>query len=1191
MKKVLIFVLLSGINFFTGNNIHAGNPDAELVIQKGHTDNIASLDISYDEKYLVSGSIDNTFIVWDIGTGKQLKKYGKKGNYLRAPGIAAFHPSALKVAYTVGNNHVYYKDITSNKQQATHFSIPEHAFIKDIKLSGRHDQLIVASEEGKLYCFSLSKPSKEPLIFNKHKAVINTLALSNNEKYLASADKKGHIYVWNLKDQKRIEKIRTRQGSIYTLKFDPDSKKLISAGQSGNIQIFSIPAGKQTGTIEKHQGLIRDMEVFKDTLVSYSEDGMMFFHDLRHESFLYKIQNHEQNIHALSISPHQSMLFMAGQNGMIRALDYRNKEITKDFGGFAHPVKALQLSKDNFRLLSGWQNGMLQLWELRNLKTSTVIHPHRDAVYDVALGRDNMVFSSAKDGMIQQFDTKKEMHLHAYKTTAKANYPIVKGNDSLLISSLGNQIGLYDTDQKILIRKISLHNARITALAYYPEKNIIASGSAKNEIVLYDLKKNKKLGTLKGHGGAVYALQFSPDGKYLASGSYDKLVKLWHVGKKSEIKTFAGHGFAVWDLKFTANSKYMLSAAGDGNIMMWDVISGHMTKKFKGHKHSVESIALSREEDFLVSCSLDGSIRFWDMKTSRELARMIPLSDNDYAVVTPDGLFDASAGAMKKIHFTKGLEIIELEQLKDKFYEPGLLPKVLGYSNEPLEKTGKSIDKMALHPEFDIIPPGKNNEKLGILLKNRGGGIGKVRIFINNKEVNTDVRGNAFNASKEKARLEYHLSNHPYLIDSSLNKISVEVYDKEGYVSSGRKNVFYFKEGTKAEKPEFYGLFCGVSDYKGSELDLKFAAKDASDIANVMQMVAQKQFGKQNVHIHTLTTEANTPQPHKNNIKKAFHKIADEAKAHDVFMVYLSGHGITFGGREGDFYYLTADADSPELNDPEYRNAAAVSGKEFTKWIKGMPALKQVMVLDACNSGKITENLLAMRGMTTGQIRSLERLKDRTGLYILAGSAADAVSYETSIYGQGLLTHSLLFGIKGAALRNDKYVDVMNLFQFAADKVPELAGNIGGIQKPEVRVPYGGESFDIGMVTDSLQNAIELASPKPLFTKTHITNEKTWNDELDLSAAVNQKLNNLSKKGKDSPLIYVNTDNFHQAYKIKGRYTYHNKPDGDGHVIDLKVRIFNQQQVIDTFTLKGIDQHKLVSGLVSNAIRTTMHND
>ena len=84
--------------------------------------------------------------------------------------------------------------------------------------------------------------------------------------------------------------------------------------------------------------------------------------------------------------------------------------------------------------------------------------------------------------------------------------------------------------------------------------------------------------------------------------------------------------------------------------------------------------------------------------------------------------------------------------------------------------------------------------------------------------------------------------------------------------------------------------------------------------------------------------------------------------------------------------------------------------------IKRIPALKQVLLLDTCASGKLVERLTDKREVDGSQIRALDRLKDRTGMHVLAGCAADAVSYEATRYGQGLLTYSLLTGMTGGAL-------------------------------------------------------------------------------------------------------------------------------------------------------------------------------
>ena len=69
------------------------------------------------------------------------------------------------------------------------------------------------------------------------------------------------------------------------------------------------------------------------------------------------------------------------------------------------------------------------------------------------------------------------------------------------------------------------------------------------------------------------------------------------------------------------------------------------------------------------------------------------------------------------------------------------------------------------------------------------------------------------------------------------------------------------------------------------------------------------------------------------------------------------------------------------------------------------------------------------QSLSSDQQRVMEEVKDRIGFHILMGAAADKVSYEASQYNQGLLTYALREGMKGAALREDNFVDVSKLFQ------------------------------------------------------------------------------------------------------------------------------------------------------------------
>jgi hypothetical protein len=312
-------------------------------------------------------------------------------------------------------------------------------------------------------------------------------------------------------------------------------------------------------------------------------------------------------------------------------------------------------------------------------------------------------------------------------------------------------------------------------------------------------------------------------------------------------------------------------------------------------------------------------------------------------------------------------------------------------------------------------------------------------------------------------------------------------------------------------------------------------------------------FGER-VYVTLLSTDAEEKSRQdvssKATIKKAFADVAAKAQAQDILVIYFSGHGVNYGAAEsGQFYYLTKDIASENLSDPEIRNNYAISSSELTEWIKAIPALKQVMIIDACNSGKIVEDLAAgSKDLNSSQVRALDRMKDRTGMFILTGSAADKVSYEAGQYGQGLLTYSLLQGMSGLALTEDKRVDVMTLFQYSRDKVPDLAKGIGGIQTPMLAFPASGASFDIGIVDSGVK--IPVAQVKPVFIRNNFQNEETFSDELALTKALGDYFRRLTIKGAQAELIYVDVSEYENAYSVKGRYTV------QGDAVEVRARLF-----------------------------------
>ena len=94
------------------------------------------------------------------------------------------------------------------------------------------------------------------------------------------------------------------------------------------------------------------------------------------------------------------------------------------------------------------------------------------------------------------------------------------------------------------------------------------------------------------------------------------------------------------------------------------------------------------------------------------------------------------------IHFVAGNEVIELDQLKERYYEPGLWQKLMGYSDEPLRKI-KGLDRIRLYPKINLAF-NEEEEKINVNLTSRGGGIGEVNFYINGIEMKTAAGGLRF---------------------------------------------------------------------------------------------------------------------------------------------------------------------------------------------------------------------------------------------------------------------------------------------------------------------------------------------------------------------------------------------------------------------------------------------------------------
>jgi len=1191
----------------------------------GHKGQIKDIVFCHDEQTFISAGGDKydnfaELYLWDINTGNILRKFEGHNDIVNT---IALKPNSQLFASAGNDSKIIIWNINTGKKI---FTLTKHNGYINSLIFNKSGSLMYSgggsfgkfSNNGELFVWETKKYRRTQIINKNNTQVIKTIALNKNGKIIAYGGFDNSVDIRNIKADKQIFEIKNLNSDINSVKFGINYDNIYITTNAFNYKVYNLQ-GKLLNRIEAHTNSINDLIISPDgnNILTASKDGNIKLWNLTNYIEINKYGTNSEKLKKITINPGNNTILAIYNNRTakiknintwstikkINLFDINSIAITSDCEdvyyndnnsykrisivndekikeNFSGNIFKYNIKEDSVYIISGFHTKPVNTISISNSKMLTSTKENIFFFPDLQYTGNLLDFSEVffwdikNDNIVHKYKTDTEYFKTYYtkynkqntETSYNLDINISEDENHFVSTDRNSQICFWDLSKDDVKNYINIKN--ISTYDLNTEGSQIIVAHDKNKLSLYETETGEKLSSFVGHKTWIRTVAFSSDGSQILSGSEDNTVKLWKTDG-TVIHTFYGHKTPVISVQFYDNNKKAISVSEDEHI------------------------------------------KIWDLNSKQELGGLYPLGENEIAVITPSGLFDASSEAMKKMYYVQGTETIELNQLKDRYYEPGLLKKIM--TNEDLRDV-QGFNDIKLPPQIELSPvmiagangrgakpiTGDEENLSGAFFtakikNNFSGGIGKVKVYVNGKEIIEDARlfsdlyskGDNLKIIQNKDSIQITISLDAYsryFLPNEENIISVKAYNGENYIIS-RPEVLKYTPSKKDKKdiqiPDVYILSIGTSEFYNSDINLRFAAKDAKDIATGLQIAANRLFGKEKVHTYLFTSPVskdenmNNEEVSINTINTVFKSIASEVTADDIVIVYLAGHGMNINtqGDGGDFYYLTEDAHSTQASaysDPAIREKELLSSNDLIAILNKLPANKQVLIIDACHSGKAVENLMVKRDMSSSTIRALDRMRDRTGMHIITGSTADAVSYESSRYGQGILTYSLLEGLKGASLKEGKFVDVMKWFQTAKERVPVLASDFGGIQEPVVFSPYvegkydnGAESFEIGELNNKDKELVPLAKSKPVFVFSLFQDEETFDDYLDLSENIDEKLRELTAKGSNAPLILIETKKFPSAYKIRGRY----KVTGEN--INLKINLFKDKEKINSFEFSG----------------------
>ncbi len=212
-----------------------------------------------------------------------------------------------------------------------------------------------------------------------------------------------------------------------------------------------------------------------------------------------------------------------------------------------------------------------------------------------------------------------------------------------------------------------------------------------------------------------------------------------------------------------------------------------------------------------------------------------------------------------------------------------------------------------------------------------------------------------------------------------------------------------------------YAVIVGVADYKYGRLnqgDLQYSSKDAFQIYTLLTETGKTQISKDNIVL--LLDDYATKQ----NILFVAGRLFAKAKANDRIIFYFSGHGLPN-------YLMPFDATS--------LSESYISFEELKGTFRTSKATSKFCIIDACHANSVKGASSKMPTLKNNRLSN-----EPFQIAVMVSAQAFQSSFEVGQLKQGVFTHFLLKGLKGAADKNkDSILNIGELHKYVYAHVKE----------------------------------------------------------------------------------------------------------------------------------------------------------
>ena len=632
-----------------GTTFASGGADGSIIIwnainyektifDKCHLDEVSFLKYSYDNKWLVSGSLDKSIKVWEVKADRVIEQINVLNNHPDTISALELPPYVGKIITGTKSAEIYILDFKTLEK--TNILRGHRDAISAIKATPDLAKFVSSSYDCSIKIWNILSGFLLATITGHKKPVLCLEIIPDGSKIISGSDDQT-VRVWSLETYEQIGIVNLSK-SVKVLALSPDGLRLTTGGcEKNNLKIINFKEIRTINSLSEFSRSMKAIDISPNGKYLAVSEGPLI--KLWNASPLEPIGffdgQHVQDIVAVKFSPDGCKLMSCGEDNTARYWDVETRKNLAVLKKVPNWVSGVAFFDNGKKAFFSNKNCSDYIWDLEKMEITDSFPFHEYESLCVAITPDETkAFSGSKDSDINIYDLKTNTFYKKLKShVSNVNALAVTENSKWLISGSDDRtIKVWDIEECTLIATMTGHTEAVKNLVLIPYSSRIISCSKDKTIKIWELYHFKLLASLDGHSGSVNCLSINPIGTRLYSVSDDKSLKVWNLEDSKKLKFLEGHYKTVKKMELTPDGQYLISGAKDKCLIIWDLKAGKQKTRLRGHHWMITALAVSSDGSKLITGTWILEVFIWDLKNEILIDKFNSISPSNVLILTHD---------------------------------------------------------------------------------------------------------------------------------------------------------------------------------------------------------------------------------------------------------------------------------------------------------------------------------------------------------------------------------------------------------------------------------------------------------------------------------------------------------------------------------------------------------------------------